>query len=581
MNIQRDPRVLLWGLFVVAALVFILTPIPSSLGGNSGLKYGLDLEGGSWLQLQLEGAIVQLNVDPEKILEKEFEGDWTVQEVARRGDGYQITINGTVPSTLPADLGYGGGRVVERANVSRISIPASSEGVVVNYLKSKLDADVKVVGVDPIKYEIRSNVTKESLNAILAEVGGSVASGEGAFESGLTASTVDETKEILDKKLNRLGLKDIRVQVVGNQFILVDLAGVNVSDAEEVVGKPGKFEIRVQVKDNESRHIVYGESVDTVDLPQGDRDGTWGVPFTLSEDGAQTFQRIAKEVGATRSPKAHEISMYLDKDEIFSAPLAPDLASALDKAPMRSLVAQVGSGDEGSRRAKELYIHLREGALPVNVKIIGSGQVTATLGSQFKTQLVISGIIALLAVAAMIFYRYRERRIVLPMVATSFSEVMIMLGIWAAAGWQLDLASIAGIIMVIGTGVDHLFIITDEVLRGEIATELATAAKKPASKTPSSKSPPNGKDAASEIKSAFLTGKVFLTRLSRAFYIIMGAAATTISAMLPMLKMGFGALTGFALITIIGVLIGVGVARPAYGRIIGYILGEDKALGED
>jgi Preprotein translocase subunit SecD len=44
--------------------------------------------------------------------------------------------------------------------------------------------------------------------------------------------------------------------------------------------------------------------------------------------------------------------------------------------------------------------------------------------------------------------------------------------------------------------------------------------------------------------------------------------------MIPLLWMGFGALMGFALITIIGVLIGVGIARPAYGRIIGYILGE-------
>jgi len=161
MNLQRDPRVLLWVLLVAAALVFILTPIPSYVGGNSGLKYGLDLEGGSWLQLQLEGAIVQLNVDPEKILKKEFEGGaWVVQDVVQRGDGYLITVNGSVPSTIPADLGYGGGRVVERANVSRISIQASPESVIVNYLKSRLDADVKVVGVEPVRYEVRSNCHK-------------------------------------------------------------------------------------------------------------------------------------------------------------------------------------------------------------------------------------------------------------------------------------------------------------------------------------------------------------------------------------------------------------------------------------
>ncbi|MEI8003452.1 MAG: preprotein translocase subunit SecD, partial [Methanothrix sp.] len=60
--------------------------------------------------------------------------------------------------------------------------------------------------------------------------------------------------------------------------------------------------------------------------------------------------------------------------------------------------------------------------------------------------------------------------------------------------------------------------------------------------------------------------------LSRAFMIILGAAATTVVAMLPLLGMGFGALTGFALIIIIGVILGTVIARPAYGRIIGHIM---------
>lgn len=359
-NISKDPRVILYIIAVILSLVFILTPIPGYLGMNSGLKYGLDLEGGSWLQLELEGAIVQLDVDPIKILENEFQGAWGIEEIARRGSNYVITIDGKVPETLPDDLGYPGSKVLVRENTTRITLPASPEGVIVNYLKTKLDADVKIVGLEPVRYEIRSNVSRERLDSILSEVGGRVAPGEDAFISGLTVETVDETKEVLDKKLNRLGLKDIKVRVIDNRFITIDLAGVNVSTAEEVVGKPGKFEIRIQVGPNETRHVVYGDAVESVDLPRGDRNGMWGVPFTLSEEGALAFQRIAKEVGATRNPKAHEISMHLDKEMIFSAPLAPDLAAALDKAPMRNLVAEVGAGDAGSRKAKELYIHLRE-----------------------------------------------------------------------------------------------------------------------------------------------------------------------------------------------------------------------------
>jgi preprotein translocase subunit SecD len=120
------------------------------------------------------------------------------------------------------------------------------------------------------------------------------------------------------------------------------------------------------------------------------------------------------------------------------------------------------------------------------------------------------------------------------MIATSVSEVFMILGFATLIGWQLNLPAIAGIIAVIGTGIDHLVIITDEVLyEGKIPSL-----------------------------------KVYLSRISKAFAIIFAAAATTIIAMSPLLWMGFGALKGFAITTIIGVLIGVLIARPAYGRVI-------------
>jgi len=154
------------------------------------------------------------------------------------------------------------------------------------------------------------------------------------------------------------------------------------------------------------------------------------------------------------------------------------------------------------------------------------------------------------------------------MITTSFSEVLMMLGVWAAAGWQLDLASLAGIIMVIGTGVDQLVIITDELLRGgEAAVFSAQRSIKERAAEAAEK--------AGVGKIAATTSKVYISRLSRAFVIILGAAATTSVAMLPLLFMGFGSLTGFALIIILGVILGTFIARPAYGRIIGHIMGTD------
>ena len=105
----------------------------------------------------------------------------------------------------------------------------------------------------------------------------------------------------------------------------------------------------------------------------------------------------------------------------------------------------------------------------------------------------------------------------------------------------LDLAHIAGFIAVLGTGVDDLIIIADEILqRGEIRT-----------------------------------GRVFESRFRKAFWIIGAAAATTIVAMTPLVYMSLGDLTGFALVTIIGVIIGVTITRPAYGDILRILILED------
>jgi preprotein translocase subunit SecD len=65
---------------------------------------------------------------------------------------------------------------------------------------------------------------------------------------------------------------------------------------------------------------------------------------------------------------------------------------------------------------------------------------------------------------------------------------------------------------------------------------------------------------------------VFESRFRKAFWVIGAAAATTIVAMSPLAFMSLGDLTGFALFTIVGVLIGVLVTRPAYGDILRVLL---------
>ena len=541
MKLYKDFRIIVFVLAMLIALIAIHPSYNPEEGFTSNLQYGLDLDGGTYLRLQLDGVIAGIDADPVQIIKSEFSDALGAVEIVEHSDT-GITFRAAEPPDEDAinAVGYGNGRI--RGN--EVTLVINKQYVIRTYLSKHLTCEVIHLGSDT--YEIRSKVSESELSGLLASVGGSIKKGiqgKPEFKEEVTKETQEMTKDVLNEKLNIWGLKEIPITPVGSNILLVDLAGTDLSTAQDIVTTPGKFEIRVQTTNNTSEHVLWGDRITAVDIPKM-QDGSWGVGFTLNSKGAREFGVAAVKYGAADNPDAHELIMLLDDDEVYSAPLNPTLASDLKGLyeiygedgdwPSRGLVANTGSGDEGEIEARQLHVHLSAGALPVKVTVIGSGQVPASLGAQFKEQALIAGIFALLTVALVIFLRYRQKNILIPMIATSVSEVFMILGFATLIGWQLNLPAIAGIIAVIGTGIDHLVIITDEVLyEGKIPSL-----------------------------------KVYLSRISKAFAIIFAAAATTIIAMSPLLWMGFGALKGFAITTIIGVLIGVLIARPAYGRVI-------------
>lgn len=555
-GLKNDIRVWLLIAAVVLSVVMIGPGYSAEEGLNTDLNYGLDLEGGSWIQIKLQGAVTQLDADISMLVTEIVESaiDAPIEIISVTGDegegysndGNTVTFTtSTYVSGLQMDLlGLGGSDISYSDDTSSIVLSTNKQTLIMQYLSKALNTEVVPLFVgDGVEYEIRTAVSLEELQTLMVPVGGNVLTGSDGdviFREGVRTETRDMTRDILSEKLNSLGLKDIPVRTVGEEYILIDFAGTDLTTAKEIVEKPGKFEIRMQTTGNESVHVLYGDSIEKVGIVT-QVDGHWNTPFTLDEDGAFALQKIAIETGAIADPNSHLLYMYLDDNEVYGAPLSYSAASALNEHPIYSWQASTGADEDGKTQADQLQIHLRAGALPVNVVLMGSGQVDAALGDQFKRQVALAGLFALLAVAAVVFRRYHQKEILLPMVGTSLCEVIIILGFAGAINWQLDLPAIAGIIAAIGTGIDHLVIITDEVLYE--------------GKLPST--------------------KVYMERISKAFAIIFAAAATTTIAMSPLVVMGFGALRGFAITTIIGVLIGVLIARPVYGKVIKVVL--DKA----
>jgi preprotein translocase subunit SecD len=361
----------------------------------------------------------------------------------------------------------------------------------------------------------------------------------------ISQATLDRTKAIMETKINEYGLKNTPVNTVrdgdNNAYVLVDFAGIPYDQAMSIVGRQGKFEMKIQTQGNESAFILDSSDVRGVSDPSAFMENgqtTYGVNFGLTKEGAEKFQQACIQYGATTDPNSHYVMMLLDDKVFYSRPLSADLAESLKTKPEEQMIAMTGSDAEGLNMAKDVSIHMSAGSLPVSVVPVSSGQVPAEQGAMFKAIVIVAMILAQLAIGAVMYFRYREPRIILPMFLTSIFEVVILLGVAAFIKWEIDLPSVAGIIAVIGTGIDQLIIITDEVM---------TTGRAP-------------------------TTKKILQKLSSAFKIIVSSAATLVVAMIPLWYMGFGALKGFAITTILGVFIGILITRPAYGAIISDIL---------
>jgi len=478
MALLTDWRVATLIILVVLSVIAIYPHFDDEGNLTSNLQYGLDLQQGAWIQLEFQAEVVGFTTD--RPLE-EF-----ITDVSK-------------------------------------------------------NLNAEVVQVDSNHLEIRKYYSQDDLEPVFVAAGGKITS----YQPGVSKSTAENVKRILENKINSLGTKDAKVNTLTGmnnvaRYIRVEMAGIDMKQAQEIVGKQGKFEIRIQTTGNQTEHVLSGETITSVQVPGQEPPGSdkWGVGFALSESGAAAFRAAAIKFGATADPANHNLIMLLDNKTVYSAPLSEDLAGKLQSEDIRQLFASTGTGKYGSQQATNLEIHLRAGALPVDVTIAGSGGVTAPLGERYKNTALLAGICALIAVGFVIYYRYREPVIVLPMVLINASEIIILLGFIALINFQMDMPTIAGLIAVLGTGIDQLVVITDEILHE--------------GKVPS----PN----------------LYLKRLSRALSIIVVAAATVVIAMLPLLLMDLSTLKGFAMITILGVLVGVLVTRPAYGKIIMQIL---------
>ncbi len=368
----------------------------------------------------------------------------------------------------------------------------------------------------------------------------------------------------IKERLNVYGVSDIIVRPAkdfsGNTFISVEIAGVNKDEVRELLARQGKFEAKVGNKTvffggNDIAYVCRTADCSGIDPLRGcGQTGTGeyacGFRFSISltPEAAQRQAEATKDLEVLLDPTgegylSQNLSLYLDGQLVDELRISSDLKG---KAVTDISITGSGTGRTQQEAAKDALANMKKlqtvlitGSLPVTLRIVKTDSISPVLGKTFLKNVMLIGVLAIIAVALVVFIRYREIKISIPMIVTMLSEVIILLGIAALIGWRLDLAAIAGIIIAVGTGVDDQIVIADETLRGEKTQNLSWTEK-----------------------------------MKRAFFIIMAAYFTTVVAMLPLWFAGAGLLKGFALTTILGVSIGVFVTRPAYATVVEELLKE-------
>ncbi|ELZ11863.1 preprotein translocase subunit SecD [Natrinema thermotolerans DSM 11552] len=530
--IKGNWRVLLLGAFLVFAVVALFIPggivaddglaSDSVDSGPTNLEFGLGLEGGTRIRVPVAGMTAE-DIDTGAVSD-----DGTVDQ--ERLDG--------VESTLQSELD------LDQADVS---VDVQDDGTVTaevfndNVSQSEFAAALQTADVDATEDDIRD---------------------------GVTQSTRDNMIRTIQTKINAAGLSGgtayESTTVSGDHYIVVEVPNMDADELRTILSERGQVEV-VAYYPNENgtqtnETVLRGDDIVDVDPPEQQGEESYAVPVLVSDEAAPGFQQQMNDLGFTSEGigdcglRTGDGGVDFDHDGQRYCLLTVVDGEVVDAHSMGNSHGLASSMREGSwendptfqmgapsqQQAQSLSVNLRAGSLraPLDFSEEQVYSIEPGHADQFKQYSLLIGLLSVLTVSGVVYARYTDTRVALPMIVTAIAEVVILLGFAALIRMPLDLSHVAGFIAVVGTGVDDLVIIADEVMdEGDVSSE-----------------------------------RVFQSRFRKAFWVIGAAAATTVVALSPLAVLSLGDLRGFAIITILGVFIGVLITRPAYGDILRRLL---------
>lgn len=330
---------------------------------------------------------------------------------------------------------------------------------------------------------------------------------------------MEQTKEVLNNRVNAMGISESTVVIEGKNRLRVEMPGVK--DAEAAIDQIGKTaQLRFILADGSE--VLTGNMVKDASISPDSQNGGYKINLKFDRKGSKLFEEgTAKAISNTVKPtiegmQPNQIAIVLD-DKVVTNPRVQQVISN------GSCEITSGAGGYAKDEASTTAALIRGGALPVTLKEISSSVQTATIGEDALEKSVIAGLIGigLVFLIMIVFYR------LLGVVASISLLLYVLLVLWSmsAMGGVLTLPGIAGIILSIGMAVDANVIIF------------------------------------SRIKEEIHAGKTLRVAIDQGFKhaltTVLDAQITTLIATVVLYEIGSTVVKGFALTLMIGIVISI------------------------
>jgi preprotein translocase subunit SecD len=309
-------------------------------------------------------------------------------------------------------------------------------------------------------------------------------------ETVITSDQMKTARDIIENRVNGLGVVEPLVQVAGSRRIVVELPGIN--DPEEAVAtiqQTGLLEfIDMSTVTASEAYAMVGQKIrtdfgqtepasgavtPTTEPATATPEALTATPAATPEATATVFHTVMtgaglKEAGATvaQTTGEYEVAFVLTDEgkqtfaDYTSAHIGEILGIVLDKtlisAPRISVAITEGrgviAGSFTSESANALAVQLRYGSLPIPLKVVESSTVGPTLGEDSLRKSAVAGVIGLAVVMIFMAVYYR-----LPGVLADLALLMyatVTLALFKLIPVTLTLPGVAGFVLSIGVAVD-------------------------------------------------------------------------------------------------------------------------------